>query len=85
MGHSESYKIESLGKYDKSYKLNWIYPRSVTNSRSSMCSNEMALEAVELLSNASHTDLAFEWSMLCQDCAECWTTTGKKVWSNVTF
>jgi hypothetical protein len=46
-------------------------------SRSSMCSNEMALEAVELLSNASHTDLAFEWSMLCQDCAECWTTTGK--------
>jgi hypothetical protein len=38
----------------------------------------MALEAVELLSQASHTDLAFEWSMLCQDCTECWTQTGQK-------
>ena len=31
----------------------------------------------ESLSRASHHDLAFEWSMLCQECTECWTGTGK--------
>ena len=46
--------------------------------RRSLLCNEMALEAVELLSEANHTDLAFEWSMLCQDCTECWTQTGQK-------
>ena len=30
------------------------------------------------LSRASHHDLAFEWSMLCQECTECWTGTGKR-------
>jgi hypothetical protein len=44
-----------------------------------LVSNEMALEAMEMLSQASHTDLAFEWSMLCQDCTDCWTQTGKSV------
>lgn len=39
--------------------------------------NGMFLEAMEMLSQASYSDLAFEWSMLCQDCPECWTTTGK--------
>ena len=29
------------------------------------------------LASASYTDLAFEWSMLCQDCVNCWTDTGK--------
>lgn len=29
------------------------------------------------LSHASHSDLAFEWSMLCQECPECWTRTGR--------
>ena len=33
-------------------------------------------EILEQLSHASHSDLAFEWSMLCQDCTECWTGTG---------
>ena len=32
----------------------------------------------ESLSLASHHDLAFEWSMLCQECTECWTGTGKR-------
>ena len=50
---------------------------SVPDRRSLLC-NEMALEAVELLSEANHTDFAFEWSMLCQDCTECWTQTGQK-------
>eukprot|EP00095_Tigriopus_kingsejongensis_P003555 maker-scaffold1080_size63862-snap-gene-0.13 protein:Tk03555 transcript:maker-scaffold1080_size63862-snap-gene-0.13-mRNA-1 annotation:"cerebellar degeneration-related protein 2-like isoform x2" len=27
------------------------------------------------LSQASHSDLAFEWSMLCQECPDCWTRT----------
>jgi hypothetical protein len=40
--------------------------------------NGMFLEAMELLSQASYDDLAFEWSMLCQECTECWTHTGKK-------
>lgn len=39
--------------------------------------NGMFMEAMELLSQASYNDLAFEWSMLCQDCTECWTHTGK--------
>ena len=26
----------------------------------------------------SHSELAFEWSMLCQDCTDCWTRTGKR-------
>jgi hypothetical protein len=30
------------------------------------------------LAHASHHDLAFEWSMLCQDCTECWTGTGRR-------
>jgi hypothetical protein len=25
---------------------------------------------------ATYRDLHFDWSMLCQDCTECWTTTG---------
>ena len=29
------------------------------------------------LAHASNSDLAFEWSMLCQDCTDCWTGTGK--------
>ena len=32
----------------------------------------------ESLSRASHHDLAFEWSMLCQECTECWSGTGKR-------
>ena len=27
---------------------------------------------------SSHHDLAFEWSMLCQECTECWSGTGKQ-------
>ena len=26
---------------------------------------------------SSHHDLAFEWSMLCQECTQCWSGTGK--------
>lgn len=29
------------------------------------------------LAQASHSDLAFEWSMLCQECTDCWTGNGK--------
>ncbi len=29
------------------------------------------------LSQASHSDLAFEWSMLCQNCIDCWSGTGE--------
>ena len=36
-------------------------------------------EILEQLSHASHSDLAFEWSMLCQDCTECWTGTGTEI------
>jgi hypothetical protein len=25
---------------------------------------------------ATYRDLHFDWSMLCQDCTDCWTTTG---------
>ena len=25
----------------------------------------------------SHSDLAMEWSMLCQECTDCWTGTGR--------
>ena len=35
------------------------------------------ISEAESLSHASHEDLAFEWSMLCQDCTDCWTGTGK--------
>ena len=31
----------------------------------------------ELLARLSNTDLAFEWSMLCQDCTDCWSQHGK--------
>ena len=27
---------------------------------------------------SSHHDLAFEWSMLCQECTQCWSGTGKQ-------
>ena len=30
-----------------------------------------------LLARLSNTDLAFEWSMLCQDCTDCWSQHGK--------
>ena len=33
--------------------------------------------AVESLAGASHSVLAVEWSMLCQDCTDCWTLTGR--------
>jgi hypothetical protein len=57
-----------------------LFGNSVSESNSMvLVSNEMALEAMEMLSQASHTDLAFEWSMLCQDCTDCWTQTGKSV------
>ena len=36
------------------------------------------------LATASHAELAFEWSMLCQDCTECWTGTGRSQEVNVT-
>ncbi len=32
--------------------------------------------AALLLSEASNQDLAFEWSMLCQDCTDCWSGSG---------
>ena len=31
----------------------------------------------KLLARLSNTDLAFEWSMLCQDCTDCWSQHGK--------
>ena len=34
-------------------------------------------EDLAALASASYTDLAFEWSMLCQDCVNCWTETGR--------
>lgn len=30
-----------------------------------------------LLAKLSNSDLAFEWSMLCQDCTDCWSQHGK--------
>jgi len=39
--------------------------------------SEMYIEAMEMLSQASYDAFALEWSMLCQDCTDCWTTTGK--------
>jgi hypothetical protein len=58
-----------------------LFGNSVSESNSMvLVSNEMALEAMEMLSQASHTDLAFEWSMLCQDCTDCWTQTGETLY-----
>ncbi len=31
-----------------------------------------------LLAKLSNSDLAFEWSMLCQDCTDCWSQNGKQ-------
>ena len=31
----------------------------------------------KLLARLSNNDLAFEWSMLCQDCTDCWSQHGK--------
>ena len=31
----------------------------------------------KLLAKLTNSDLAFEWSMLCQDCTDCWSMNGK--------
>ena len=38
----------------------------------------MASTTSQILASLTNTDLAFEWSMLCQDCTDCWTGNGKK-------
>ena len=30
-----------------------------------------------LLAKLSNSDLAFEWSMLCQECTDCWSPNGE--------
>lgn len=42
-------------------------------------STSSASTAFDLSHVVSHADLAFEWSMLCQDCTDCWTGSGKSL------
>ena len=35
------------------------------------------LTTARLLAKLSNSDLAFEWSMLCQECTDCWSPNGK--------
>ena len=41
-------------------------------------SNSSQSSTAKLLASLSNHDLAFEWSMLCQDCTDCWSGNGKK-------
>ena len=40
-------------------------------------SDEEALTTARLLAKLSNSDLAFEWSMLCQECTDCWSPNGE--------
>jgi hypothetical protein len=31
----------------------------------------------QILAKLTNSDLAFEWSMLCQDCTDCWSGNGE--------
>ena len=35
------------------------------------------LNTARLLAKLSNSDLAFEWSMLCQECTDCWSPNGE--------
>ena len=37
----------------------------------------VASDTARLLAKLSNSDLAFEWSMLCQDCTDCWSQNGR--------
>ena len=39
--------------------------------------DEHSSATARLLAKLSNSDLAFEWSMLCQDCTDCWSQHGK--------
>ena len=41
-------------------------------------SNSSQSSTAKLLASLSNHDLAFEWSMLCRDCTDCWSGNGKK-------
>ncbi len=41
--------------------------------------SSVASTTSEILASLNNSDLAFEWSMLCQDCTDCWSGNGKKL------
>lgn len=49
---------------------------------SSSASEVSMSSTARLLAKLSNSDLAFEWSMLCQACTDCWSGNGKDSFAN---
>ena len=47
------------------------------NNAVAVDADEHSSATARLLAKLSNSDLAFEWSMLCQDCTDCWSQHGK--------